>query len=50
MGKNKAIISLGHINSEELGMKYAAVWVKELVGDEVTVQYVNSADVYQYVF
>ena len=50
LGKNKALISLGHINSEELGMKYAAVWVRELVGDEVKVQYVKSADLYQYVF
>ena len=50
LGKNKAIISLGHINSEELGMKYAAVWVKELVGDAVPVQYVRSADLYQYVY
>lgn len=50
LGKNKAIIAPGHINSEELGMKYAAVWIKELVGDEVNVQYVRSADIYQYVF
>ncbi len=50
LGKNKAIIHLGHINSEELGMKYAAVWVKELVGPDVRVQFVPSADLYRYVF
>lgn len=49
LGKNKAIIHLGHINSEELGMKYAAVWVKTLVGADIPVQYVRSADTYQYV-
>ncbi len=49
LGKNKAIIHLGHINSEELGMKYAAVWVKELVGKDIPVQFVRSADLYQYV-
>ena len=49
LGKKKAIIHLGHINSEELGMKYAAVWVRELVNGEIPVQFVRSADTYQYI-
>lgn len=49
LGKAKAIISVGHINSEELGMKYAAKWMQELVGDAVPVQFVPSADLYQYI-
>jgi len=32
-GKNKAIIFLGHINSEESGMKYCATWLKGFVKD-----------------
>lgn len=47
LGKNKAILALGHINSEELGMKYAANWIRELIGDAVPVRFVPSADLYQ---
>ena len=50
LGKNKAIIQLGHINYEELGMKYAAVWLQELFGGAVPVQFVRSADLYNYVY
>ena len=32
-GKNKAIIFLGHINSEESGMKYCASWLKGFIED-----------------
>lgn len=32
-GKNKAVIFLGHIKSEEAGMKYAAQWLKTFVKD-----------------
>lgn len=30
-GKNKAVIFLGHIKSEEAGMKYAAEWLDEFI-------------------
>jgi len=30
-GKNKAVIFLGHIKSEEAGMKYAAEWLDDIV-------------------
>ena len=49
LGKKKAVICMGHFNSEELGMKYAAKWVQELVGDAVPVQFVSSGDLYQYI-
>ncbi len=32
-GKNKAIIFLGHVTSEEPGMEYCATWLKEFVKD-----------------
>ena len=32
-GRQKAIIFLGHINSEEAGMNYCAVWLKSFVKD-----------------
>lgn len=32
-GKNKAVIFLGHIKSEEAGMKYCAEWLRDFVKD-----------------
>jgi Uncharacterized conserved protein len=32
-GKNKAIIFLGHINSEEAGMDYCSSWLKDFIKD-----------------
>jgi putative NIF3 family GTP cyclohydrolase 1 type 2 len=32
-GRQKAIIFLGHINSEEAGMNYCAVWLKSFIKD-----------------
>jgi putative NIF3 family GTP cyclohydrolase 1 type 2 len=32
-GKNKAIVFLGHINSEEAGMNYCATWLKTFIID-----------------
>ena len=47
-GRKKAMISLGHFNWEELGMKYAKDWISELVGDELRVTYVPAGDMYRY--
>lgn len=49
LGKNKAVLNVGHINSEELGMKYAAKWIPELIGHAVPVTFVKSADLYHFV-
>ena len=49
LGKTKAMINLGHLNWEELGMKYAKEWIGELVGDEIRVEYVPSEDMYRFV-
>lgn len=48
LGKNKAAINVGHFNWEELGMKYAADWVSELVEGRVPVTYVPSEDMYHF--
>ena len=48
LGRNKAMISLGHFNWEELGMKYARDWLRELVGEALPVEYVPSGDMYQH--
>lgn len=48
LGKTKAVINLGHFNWEELGMKYAREWISELVGGEVSVTYVPSGDMWNF--
>lgn len=48
-GRAKAMIHIGHLNWEELGMKYAQEWVSELVGPQLPVTYVPSGDMYRYV-
>lgn len=48
-GRAKAMINIGHLNWEELGMKYAQEWVGELVEHKIPVTYVPSEDMYRYV-
>ena len=48
LGRNKAMINLGHFNWEELGMKYAKDWLSELLGGAVEVTYVPSGDMYRF--
>jgi putative NIF3 family GTP cyclohydrolase 1 type 2 len=44
-GRNKAIIFLGHINSEEAGMDYCCTWLKGFIHD-VPVYYIESGPSY----
>lgn len=48
LGMAKSLILGGHMNTEELGMKWAVNWVRKLV-PELSVQFIASADLYQYV-
>ena len=48
LGKKVAMISAGHFNIEELGMKYLTEKIKELVNDRLDVTYVPSEDMYEY--
>lgn len=43
MGKKKALIMLGHANSEEAGMDYCADWLKTFVS-EVPVEFIPAGD------
>lgn len=49
LGRNKSMISIGHFNWEELGMRYMQEWLQELIGKELKVTYVPSGDMYQYI-
>ena len=44
-GKNKAVIFIGHINSEEAGMEYCATWLKTFIND-LPVYFVSSGSSY----
>lgn len=48
-GKPMACYNLGHFNLEELGMKYAAEWIQELVGKELPVSYIPTGDTWQFI-
>lgn len=48
LGKVKAAFNVGHFNLEELGMKYAADWISDLIGNEIPVHYVPSGDIYRF--
>ena len=49
LGLNKAIMEVGHFNSEELGMKYFARLLKHEVPVDLPVIFVPAADMYQYI-
>ena len=48
-GKPLACYNIGHFNWEELGMKYAADWIKDLVGTQLPVHYVPTGDAFSYI-
>lgn len=48
LGLNKAIVQIGHFNSEEAGMKYMAEWLPNVIGSDVPVTFVQSGDTYNY--
>ena len=47
MGMQKTILQLGHFNSEELGMKYAACWLPPLIPG-VKVHWIRAGEPYRY--
>lgn len=48
LGKAKAAFNVGHFNWEELGMRYAADWIPEVIEHAVPVYYVPSEDIYKF--
>ena len=48
LGKPRAMITLGHFNVEEPGMKFMAKWLSDVAGD-LPVHYVQSGDQFQYI-
>ena len=48
LGKAKAMLNIGHYNWEELGMRYYADWLPELIDNRISVTYVHSEDMYNF--
>ena len=46
-GKNKAVIFIGHTNSEEAGMDYCARWLKGFIPQSVKIQYMKNGSSYR---
>ena len=49
LGRGKAIIEMGHFNTEELGMRYFARLLPDILGNVVPVRFIQSGDVYDYI-
>ena len=50
LGRSRAVISVGHFNFEEPGMKYMAeTWLPEILEHSVPVHFVQSGDIYRYI-
>lgn len=43
MGKNKALMIIGHANSEEAGMDYCAEWLKKFIS-EIPIEFIEAGD------
>jgi len=41
-GKNKAVVFIGHTNSEEAGMNYCASWLKGFIPKYINIQYIKN--------
>jgi len=48
LGRGKAIIEMGHFNTEELGMRYLLKWLPGIIGEEQPVTFVQSGDSFSY--
>ena len=47
-GKTRACFNIGHFSFEQLGMKYAVDWMKEITGSQVPIHYVNTGDIWKF--
>lgn len=50
LGLNKAIVQIGHFNTEEAGMHYMQKWLPEAIKNtEIPVNFVQSGDMYHFI-
>lgn len=49
LGRNRALISLGHFNTEEIAMKYMLSYLNYILEDRIPCFYIPAGDMYHYV-
>lgn len=50
LGRNKALITVGHFNTEEAGMKYMTTWLSSAIDNkEIPIKFMQSGDMYHYI-
>lgn len=49
LGRPRAIIEMGHFNVEELGMKYLAKLLPDVIGEPIPITYIPSGDSFSYI-
>ncbi|MCP0888041.1 Nif3-like dinuclear metal center hexameric protein [Ligilactobacillus sp. WILCCON 0076] len=49
LGKNKSIVTVGHFNTEEAGMRYMAEYIPGILKNNILCQFVQAGDMYHYV-
>jgi len=49
MGKKKALIVLGHANSEEAGMEWIATWLRSFLPAEIPLHHIPAGDPFRFV-
>ncbi|MDF7638042.1 Nif3-like dinuclear metal center hexameric protein [Lactobacillus sp. ESL0791] len=48
LGLNKALVTIGHFNLEEFGMKYMVEYLPEIFDNKINCTFVQSGDMYHY--
>lgn len=49
LGQDKAIISTGHFNLEEPGMKYMLNWIDDALNEHINCTFIQAGDMYEYI-
>lgn len=47
-GRDKAIITLGHFNFEEQGMKYMPHWLPDALQEKIPIKFIQATDMYHF--
>ncbi|MHC5375126.1 Nif3-like dinuclear metal center hexameric protein [Enterococcus sp. LJL120] len=49
LNQDKAILTVGHFNTEEVGMEYMLEYLDEALGEKVPAHFIQSGDMYTYI-
>ncbi len=49
LGKDRAILCMGHFNTEEPGMKYCLEYFPKAIGEDIPMHFVSAGDMYTYI-